>query len=174
MAFGRRKKAFAYRSQDVRVFHAPPLSLRPRSSWQGGHFVPRCIPQTSGFAAWTPPEALRLLDFRPGGVSLLRPPDRLFRHRLRPGEPSCPPWTSRPGRFHQPLDPRPWGEFALPPDPHRPGVRRHGPAAGLSRPCTTNRGVPPRCPCLPAEAPAKAGPTLPGLGAHPAGSLRRA
>ena len=47
----------------------------------------------------------------------------------------------RPGRFHQPLDPRPLGDFALPPDPHRPGVCRHGPAAGLSRPCTTNRAA---------------------------------
>ena len=37
----------------------------------------------------------------------------------------------RPGRFHQPLDPRPLGDFALPPDPHRPGVCRHGPARGL-------------------------------------------
>jgi len=38
---------------------------------------------------------------------------------------------TRPGRFHQPLDPRPLGDFALPPDPHRPGVCRHGPARGL-------------------------------------------
>jgi hypothetical protein len=79
-----------------------------RSSWEGGSFAPRCIPRTRSVARWTTPDALRLLDFRPG-------------------------------RFHQPLDPRPWGDFALPPAPLRPGVCRHGPAAGLSRPCTTNR-----------------------------------
>lgn len=64
----------------------PPPLPDGRSSCKGGSFAPRLIPQTSGFAAWTPPKALRLLDFRP-----------VFRHRLRPGEPSCPPWTSRPG-----------------------------------------------------------------------------
>ena len=70
------------------------------SSWQGGSFAPRCIPATRSVAPWTSPDALRLLDFRPG-------------------------------RFHQPLDPRPLGDFALPPDPHRPGVCRPGPARGL-------------------------------------------
>ena len=79
-----------------------------RSSCKGGHFVPRLIPRTRAFRRWTRPDALRLLDFRPG-------------------------------RFHQPLDPRPWGDFALPPAPLRPGACRHGLAAGLSRPCTTNR-----------------------------------
>jgi hypothetical protein len=91
------------------VIPPPPLPAG-RSSWQGGSFAPRCIPRTRSVAPWTSPDALRLLDFRPG-------------------------------RFHQPLDPRPWGDFALPPDPHRPGVCRHGPAAGLSRPCTTNRAA---------------------------------
>ena len=84
------------------------VRLKALSSCQGGHFVPRLIPQTRSVAPWTTPDALRLLDFRPG-------------------------------RFHQPLDPRPVGDFALPPDPHRPGVCRPGPAAGLSRPCTTSR-----------------------------------
>lgn len=84
------------------------VRLTALSSWQGGSVAPRCIPRTRSVAPWTSPDALRLLDFRPG-------------------------------RFHQPLDPRPLGDFALPPDPHRPGVCRPGPAAGLSRPCTTSR-----------------------------------
>jgi len=91
----------------ARVIPRAPLDLRPRSSWQGC-FPPPLHPPARSVAPWTSPDALRLLDFRPG-------------------------------RFHQPLDPRPWGDFALPPAPLRPGVCRHGPAAGLSRPCTTNR-----------------------------------
>lgn len=71
-----------------------------RSSCKGGSFAPRLIPRSRSVAPSTSPDALRLLDFRPG-------------------------------RFHQPLDPRPCGDFALPPDPHRPGVCRHGPARGL-------------------------------------------
>jgi hypothetical protein len=70
-----------------------------------GSLRPRCIPQTRSVAPWTSPDALCLLDFRPG-------------------------------RFHQPLDPRPFGRLRSPPDPHRPGVCRHGPARGL---CTLDR-----------------------------------
>ena len=95
------------------------VRLTALSSWQGGSFAPRCIPRTRSVAPWTSPDALRLLDFRPGGVS---PSGHLTR-----------------GAFLPRLDPQTEGDFALPPDPHRPGVCRHEPAAGLSRPCTTNR-----------------------------------
>ena len=77
------------------------------SSWQGGSFAPRCIPQSRTFGPCTRPDALRLLDFRP-----------LFRQRLRRGEPSCPPSTSRPGETSL----SPWPPFdhgPCPVDPRR-------------------------------------------------------
>lgn len=97
----------------------PPLSLRPRSSCKGGSFAPRLIPQTSGFAAWTPPKALRLLDFRP-----------LFRHRLRPRGRSCPPWTSRPGETSL----SPWTHIDHGPCPVDPRRMRSAPAPMTNRP----------------------------------------
>ena len=47
------------RSQVVRVFHAPPLSLRPRSTWQGGYSGPRCIPPSMACRPWTLPTLTR-------------------------------------------------------------------------------------------------------------------
>jgi hypothetical protein len=91
----------------------PPLSLRPRSSWQGGSFAPRCIPQSRTFGRCTRPDALRLLDFRP-----------LFRQRLRRGEPSCPPSTSRPGETSL----SPWTLIDHGPCPVDPRRRRSAPA----------------------------------------------
>ena len=43
-----------------------------------------------------------------------------------PGQRGVPDPSGRPdkGRLHQPLDPRPWGDGALPLDPHRPAPRR--------------------------------------------------
>jgi hypothetical protein len=107
------------------------------SSWQGGSFAPRCIPRTRAFRRWTRPDALRLLDFRPGGVS-------------PSGHPTAVSTAASTRRAFVPsMDLQTGEDFALPPDPHRPGVCRHGPctravrpstAAGLSRPCpTTNR-----------------------------------
>ena len=99
------------------VIPPPPLPAG-RSSCKGGSFAPRLIPQTSGFAAWTPPKALRLLDFRP-----------VFRHRLRPGEPSCPPWTSRPGETSL----SPWTLIDHGPCPVDPRRMRSAPAPLTNR-----------------------------------------
>lgn len=83
------------------------------SSWQGGSFAPRCIPRSRTFGPSTRPDALRLLDFRP-----------LFRQRLRRGEPSCPPSTSRPGETSL----SPWPPFDHGPCPVDPRRRRSAPA----------------------------------------------
>jgi hypothetical protein len=90
-----------------------------RSSWQGGSFAPRCIPRTRSVAPWTSPDALRLLDFRPGGVS--------------PSGHLTAVSSAAPTRraFVPSMDLQTGEDFALPLDPHRPGVRRHGPARGL-------------------------------------------
>jgi len=100
------------------VIPPPPLSLRPRSSWQGGSFAPRCIPRSRTFGPCTRPDALRLLDFRP-----------LFRQRLRRGEPSCPPSTSRPGETSL----SPWPPFDHGPCPVDPRRRRSAPAPLTNR-----------------------------------------
>ena len=102
------------------VIPPPPLPVG-RSSWQGGSFAPRCIPRTMGFARWTRPEALRLLDFRPGG-------------------PSCPPWTSRPGETSL----SPWTLIDHGPCPVDPRRMRSAPAP-LTNParigCAPCRGL---------------------------------
>jgi hypothetical protein len=82
---------------------AQPFDLRPLSSWQGGFtHPPLASPRSRSVAPWTSPDALRLLDFRPGRFH--QPPDP------RPWVPSCPPWT-----------PRPREPSALPLDTHRAG-----------------------------------------------------
>jgi hypothetical protein len=97
----------------------PPPLTDVRSSWQGGSFAPRCIPRTRSVAPWTSPKALRPLDFRPGGVS---PSGHLT---------AVSPAASTRRAFVPSMDLQTAGDFALPPDPHRPGVCRHGPARGL-------------------------------------------
>ena len=93
--------------------------LTAPSSWQGGSFAPRCIPRTRTFGPWTRPEALRLLDFRPGGVS-------------PSGHPTAVSAAASTRRAFVPsMDLQTGEDFALPLDPHRPGVCRHGPARGL-------------------------------------------
>ena len=115
-----------------------------RSSCKGGHFVPRLIPRTRAFRRWTRPDALRLLDFRPGGVSPSGHPTAVS------------PAASTRRAFVPSMDLQTRGDFALPPDPHRPGVCRHGPARGLCAhrpqrgfraPAPRTGGVPPRRPC---------------------------
>ncbi len=71
----------------ARVIPRAPLDLRPRSSWQGC-FPPPLHPPARSVAPWTSPDALRLLDFRPGRFHQPLDP--------RPWGPSCPPWTPRP------------------------------------------------------------------------------
>ena len=95
------------------------VRLKALSSCQGGRFAPRCIPQTRSVAPWTSPDALRLLDFRPGGVS--------------PSGHLTAVSTAAPTRraFVPSMDLQTGEDFALPLDPHRPGVCRHGPARGL-------------------------------------------
>jgi hypothetical protein len=114
------------------------------SSCQGGRFAPRCIPQTRSFAPWTSPDALRLLDCRPGGVS---PSGHLT---------AVSTAASTRRAFVPSMDLQTVGDFALPPDPHRPGVCRLGPARGFCAhrpqrgfraPAPRTGGVPPRCPC---------------------------
>lgn len=99
------------------------------SSWQGGSFAPRCIPQSRTFGRCTRPDALRLLDFRP-----------LFRQRLRRGEPSCPPSTSRPGETSL----SPWTLIDHGPCPVDPRRMRSAPAP-LTNParfgCAPRRGT---------------------------------
>jgi hypothetical protein len=82
-------------------------------------FAPRCIPRTRAFSRWTRPKALRLLDFRPGGVS---PSGHLT---------AVSTAASTRRAFVPSMDLQTGEDFALPPDPHRPGVCRHGPARGL-------------------------------------------
>src|SRR5450755_2980373 len=98
-----------------------------RSSWQGGSFAPRCIPRTRSVAPWTSPDALRLLDFRPGGVS---PSGHLT---------AVSTAASTRRAFVPSMDLQTEGDFALPLDTHRPAVRRldqrqgfraHGPRTG--------------------------------------------
>ena len=96
-----------------------PDAIGFASSWQGGSFAPRCIPRTRSVAPWSSPDALRLLDFRPGGVS-------------PSGHPTAVSAAASTRRAFVPsMDLQTGGDFALPPDPHRPGVCRHGPARGL-------------------------------------------
>jgi hypothetical protein len=118
------------------------------SSWQGASFAPRCIPQTRAFSRWTRPDALRLLDFRPGGVS---PSGHLT---------AVSTAASTRRAFVPSMDLQTGEDFALPPDPHRPGVCRHGPARGLCahRPQRGFRAPAPRptvrpIGCAPEEAP---------------------
>ena len=110
------------------VLPPPPLP-DGRSSWQGGSFAPRCIPRSRTFGPCTRPDALRLLDFRP-----------LFRQRLRRGEPSCPPSTSRPGETSL----SPWTPIDHGPCPVDPRRRRSAPAP-LTNParigCAPCRGL---------------------------------
>jgi hypothetical protein len=89
------------------------------SSWQGGSFAPHCIPRTRAFSPWTRPKALRPLDFRPGGVS---PSGHLT---------AVSAAASTRIAFVPSMDLQTGGDFALHPDPYRPGVCRHGPARGL-------------------------------------------
>ena len=100
----------------------PPPLTDVRSSWQGGSFAPRCIPRTRAFRPWTRPKALRPLDFRPGGVS---PSGHLT---------AVSAAASTRRAFVPSMDLQTAGDFALPPDPHRPGVCRHGPARRLCAP----------------------------------------
>lgn len=74
----------------------------------------------------------------------LRPP-------LHPLARAFSPWTRQgplraldpgQGRFHQPLDPRPRGDFALPWTPS-PGAFRPRPLNKAFRPCTLTRGAAP-------------------------------
>ena len=122
----------------------PPTLPDGRSSWQGGSFAPRCIPRTRSVAPWTSPDALRLLDFRPGGVS---PSGHLT---------AVSTAASTRSAFVPSMDLQTGEDFALPLDPHRPGVCRPGPARGLCAhrpqrgfraPAPRTGGVPPRCPC---------------------------
>ena len=115
-----------------------------RSSCKGGHFVPRLIPRTRAFGRWTRPDALRLLDFRPGGVS---PSGHLT---------AVSTAASTRRAFVPSMDLQAGEDFALPLDAHRPGVCRHRPARGLCAhrpqpgfraPAPRTGGVPPRCPC---------------------------
>ena len=78
---------------------------------KGGYLVPRLIPQTRAFRRWIRPDALRLLDFRPGRF-----------HQ------SC--WTLDHGETS-----------LSPPAPFDQTFCRHGPRQrGFHRaPCTTNR-----------------------------------
>lgn len=96
-----------------------PDAIGFASSWQGGSFAPRCIPRTRSVAPWTSPDALRLLDFRPGGVS---PSGHLT---------AVSTAASTRRAFVPSMDLQTWEDFALPLAPHRPGVCRHGPARGL-------------------------------------------
>ena len=115
-----------------------------RSSCKGGHVVPRLIPRTRSVAPWTSPDALRLLDFRPGGVS---PSGHLT---------AVSTAASTRRAFVPSMDLQTGEDFALPLAPHRPGVRRHGPARGVCAhrsqrgfraPAPLTGSVPPRCPC---------------------------
>lgn len=120
------------------------VRLTALSSWQGGSFAPRCIPQSRTFGPCTRPDALRLLDFRPGGVS-------------PSGHPTAVSAAASTRRAFVPsMDLQTGEDFALPLDPHRPGVCRHGPARGLCAhrpqrgfraPAPRTGGVPPRRPC---------------------------
>lgn len=96
-----------------------PDAIGFASSWQGGSFAPRCIPRTRSVAPWTSPDALRLLDFRPGGVS---PSGHLT---------AVSTAASTRRAFVPSMDLQTGEDFALPLAPHRPGVCRHGPARGL-------------------------------------------
>jgi len=115
-----------------------------RSSCKGGHFVPRLIPRTRSVAPWTSPDALRLLDFRPGGVS---PSGHLT---------AVSTAASARRAFVPSMDLQTGEDFALPLAPLRPCVCRHGPARGLCAhrpqrgfraPAPRTGSVPPRCPC---------------------------
>jgi hypothetical protein len=104
------------------------VRLAALSSWQGGSFAPRCIPQTRSVAPWTSPEALRLLDFRPGGVSPSGHPTAVS------------PAASTRRAFVPSMDLQTVGDFALPQDPHRPAVRRLDPRHGFRAPGSRLRG----------------------------------
>jgi hypothetical protein len=124
-------KAHSLRSQVVRGITAPPLA-EARSTWQGGSFAPRCIPRTRAFRPWTRPKALRPLDFRPGALH-------------RPGPlPAVSPAASTRRAFVPSMDLQTVGDFALPPDPHRPAVRRLDPRQGFRAhgPRTGGRAAP--------------------------------
>jgi len=87
-------------AQDVRLSYRAAVLQTPPASPHLGKGVasppvasPRPGPSAAGpdqtrFAFWTSDREA----FHPPAT---RP---LFRQRLRPGEPSCPPWTSRPGK----------------------------------------------------------------------------
>jgi hypothetical protein len=111
--------------------------LAALSSWQGGSFAPRCIPRTRSFAPWTSPDALRLLDFRPGGVS-------------PSGHPTAVSAAASTRRAFVPsMDLQTEGDFALPLDTHRPAVRRLDQRQGFRAHGPRRGGVP--CPRLPAN-----------------------
>ena len=97
------------RARCAAVIPPPPLP-DGRSSWQGGSFASRCIPRSRTFGPCTRPDALRLLDFRPGGRS-------------------CPPWTSRPGETSL----SPWTLIDHGPCPMDPRRVRSAPAPLTNR-----------------------------------------
>src|ERR1017187_7126856 len=132
-------KAHSLRSQVVRGITAPPLA-EARPTWQGGSFAPRCIPRTRAFRPWTRPKALRPLDFRPGALHRPGPP------------PAVSPAASTRRAFVPSMDLQTVGDFALPPDPHRPAVRRLDPRQGFRAPGPRTRGgaAPPPAPHRPA------------------------
>jgi len=108
-----------------------------RASWQGGSFAPRCIPRTRSVAPWTSPDALRLLDFRPGGVS---PSGHLT---------AVSTAASTRRAFVPSMDLQTEGDFALPLDTHRPAVRRLDQRQGFRARGPRRGGVP--CPRPPAN-----------------------
>src|SRR5437016_8786575 len=131
------EKAVAMRLARCARVPRATVRLAALSSWQGGSFAPRCIPRTRSVAPWTSPDALRLLDFRPGGVSPSGHPTAVS--------------TAAPTRraFVPSMDLQTGVDFALPPDPHRPAVRRLDPRQGF-RAHGPRRGVPgPRPPANP-------------------------
>lgn len=143
-----RRRCTAARARCARVPRAT-VRLSALSSCKGGHFVPRLIPQTRAFSRWTRPDALRLLDFRPGGVS-------------PSGHLTAVSTAASPRRTFVPsMDLQTGEDFALPLDPHRPGVCRPGPARGLCahRPQRGFRAPAPRTGCVPPRSPCPSAPT---------------
>jgi hypothetical protein len=107
--------------------------LKCRSSWQGGSFAPRCIPRTRAFRPWTRPDALRLLDFRPGRFH--QPLDPRPGGRSAPGPLTAVSTAASTRRAFLPsMDLQTGGDFTLPQAPHRPAVRRLDTRQGFRAP----------------------------------------
>jgi hypothetical protein len=118
----------------------------PRASLARGSFAPRCIPQTRAFRRWIRPDVLRLLHFRPGGVS-------------PSGHPTANSAAASTRRAFVPsMDLQTGEDFALPPDLHRPAVRRLDPRQGFRAhgPRTGRRAAP-----MPLPNPGRIGCALP-------------